>query len=139
MANKVRNFAFHLNEGWFELPTNAAVAIVPATLDAADAAELAERHGYDVLLVREGGRTIGVFFRDHVRRILGDHYFVVTNNIYVDPATPLSTIIRALDAACVDFHSERINTDVRTCPYGHVTDGDPCADHRVATQPYPRP
>lgn len=135
--NKVLNFSFHLRGEFFRLPMQARIGIVPASMDAAEAAELAEANGFDVLIVQEDGRPKGVFFRRYLERRLPDHHLVRGPGAVPLGARPLSSIIRSVDAAGILFHSETVNTDTRVCPAGHLTASNPCEDHPgLATEPY---
>lgn len=134
--NKVLNFSFHLRGELFRLPMQARIGIVPVSMDAAEAAELAEANGFDVLIVQEDGLPKGVFFRRYLEQLLPTHHLLHDVTRAAAPA-PLSDTIRAIDRAGILFHSETVNTDTRICPTGHLTATNPCEDHPAfATEPY---
>jgi len=134
--NKVLNFSFHLRpDSQFWLPTNAHIGTVSEHLDAAQAAEYAEHQDFDILLVfAEHHVPKGVFFRRYLEELLPRHHRLAGTRAAAE--TRLSDIIHSLDAEGIQFHSEKVNYDMRVCPRGHVTDGDPCAVHGLPTTPY---
>lgn len=135
MRNKVLNFSFHLRGDFFRLPVGARIGMVPMSMDAVDAAELAEAHGFDVLIVQEHGLPKGVFFRRYLEQLLPEHHLV--RGAVPASVMPLSDRIRAIDRAGISFHSEGVNDDTRVCPLGHLTPSNPCDDHPAyATEPY---
>ena len=133
MINNVLNFSLHLkSDKPFVLLPQMRVGIVPTLLDAVDAAVIAETHNYQVIIVVEDGRPKGLFFPDYLAKVLPGHHRIP----FDVSGAPVSEIIRRLDAAGVDFHSEKVNEYLWSCPLGHVTDGNPCPDHGLPTTEY---
>lgn len=135
MINNVLNFSLHLRDDKpFPLPLRRQdrVGIVEASTHAVDAAILAEQKKYRALIVVDHDRPVGVFFPEHLAKVLPGHHLVP----FAAAGLEVSEIIRRLDAAGVDFHSEQVNIYIWTCPAGHVTDGNPCPDHGLPTTEY---
>jgi hypothetical protein len=135
MRNKVLNFSFHLRGDEFRLPVHARIGFVPDSMDAVEAAELAEAKGFDILVVTHDGQPRGVFFRRYLEQLLPEHHLVRSS--VPTSVMSLSDRIRAIDIAGIQFHSEAVNDDTRVCPMGHLTPSNPCVDHPAfATEPY---
>jgi hypothetical protein len=136
MDNNVLNFSWK-PPGPITLHHDLKVGIVPSTLSAVEAAEIAERNGWDVLLVTDDGAPAGAFFHEYLSDFLPGHA-PLTNRVTIVPGTPLPQMIQLIDAAGIDFHSElvNINPDLRKCPAGHITSENPCPRHGMPTTQY---
>src|SRR5689334_23163194 len=136
MANNVLNFSWRL-PGPIALHPDLSVGVVPSRVSAVLAAEIAERNGFDVLLVTEKGAPVGAFFRDYLLDILPTHHLVLSSG-GVGQNMTLPEMIRTMDDRGVDFHSELVNLtpDLWKCPAGHITKGNPCPRHGTPTTPY---
>lgn len=143
MTNQVRNFSLNLSDDAVSSSVeefrrgNLKVGTVDISVTAQEAARLAEERGYEVLIVREGDRPEAVFFPGYLRDLLPHH--PLGEEAGVEDNMSLAEIIEQIDAADIDFHSERVNyyPSLRMCPEGHITSDDPCPRHSISTSPYP--
>lgn len=137
MANDVLNFSWQPGQP-IPLHPDLKVGIIPSTLSAVDAAEIAESNAFDILLVTQDGAPAGAFFRDYLKEILPTHGRVAGAGVSVPTGSGLPDMIRLIDQAGIDFHSELVNTvpSLWKCSSGHVTSANPCPRHQTPTTPY---
>lgn len=137
MANDVLNFSWRPGVP-IQIHPDLRVGLVPSSIAAVEAAEIAERNGCDVLIVTKDGTPAGAFFRDYLREILPSRARVGAAGVTLSPTASLPEMIRLIDQSGLDFHSELVNIEptLFKCPNGHVTSANPCPRHHVATTPY---
>jgi len=143
MANQVKNFSLELSDAAMSSKIadftrgNLRVGTVDVSVTAQEAARLSEEEGYEVLIVRGSDSPMAVFFPGYLRDLLPNHPVGQDAGMKTDML--LSEIIKRIDAAGIDFHSEQVNyyPSLRMCPEGHITSDDPCPRHAKSTTPYP--